>query len=353
MKIDNVEKSTKEAELANGRKFTSDKKLMIDNNHARGSISLSGRKVNETELKLKPISRILKKSKVPIIGKESKGAKIKKNITTKNAAKLNNALDLLNEKPGSVTNGYIDKKPPSRHLTNRLSNGNEDSLKKSRELGEDTGRKKMLNGKVGNKSFANDNATKAVNNIGSLRFKNEANGNSWVKSRNASENEKLKNRNPLKPLKHRRLDQVNYKVAGNSTNVVDSLAKGQPANTMVSRKFTPPKQIIRENTIKYPPGTIGSRDAQSDRGSSSDMIVPGAMETEEVDEPSEETWCTHSESLEEEMEIDDVEFMSKRILKQVCVFCIGLELHYYVIKKFPLCVVIAFRLVDIKEFELL
>ena len=279
-------------------------------------------------MKLKPIVKSLKKLKTPKTRKDSNGAKVEKNISTKNITKLKSALDYLAEEAYPVNN----KKLFSQE-SKKLSHGNVGISYRTDEVEQNKHDRYVPSGKIQSKNYGSHRPAKTLNSDG-LGSKEDEIGNSSEKSQGVHENHKLKSRTltPLKPLKQHRPDQVksritgavwNYKIPKNVKNLNETLIQGQSSYTNKSStgKLSPSEQSSYEKTHRKVLQTVRSADSLSDRSSSSwstsDVVMTSAMDTERVNDTLQESWPTSDEIVVEEMDIDDAEFISKRILREV------------------------------------
>ena len=333
-------------------KFLSEKNLAKEVNFVSDSSSASETRSSverhsNGERKLKPITKVLKKPKNSL-KKDGKGTKVEKNLAVKNAVRLKDALSFMTGKTDSLNN--LNGKVKAKNIK-RVSNGSVsiDSLDKTkpnkvyghvkRQIGQNVPCGKSPTGKVQNKSLENDRSFKTFNDLLSGDLKNNGGGKSSAQLRTVENSHKEKRRtlNPLKTLKKNQLSEINiktdeprttvwnYKIPKNSQKSAPKEINANDAKSTNFDIFTPShsslEQYSFEITLKDSSRTVRSVDSLSERSSSSwsvsDVAMTGTMEGERVDGQRDEIGCTPDGGVEEDMEVDNVEFMSKKILKQV------------------------------------
>ena len=295
------------------------------NNKRSASISnLSTGKHKAAEMKLKPIIRILKESKIPLRGKDIKCVNTAKTTISKHDS-LKRALNLLSSSTDSIHDGLVNKNVSIQKAEKPSAN----TSVRASELGAILNGGNVPSRKIPTK---NGQTSRITDNSHSSGSANKDRGNNSVASRNAKEKHELKNKKlaSLKPLKKYCLSDlnkkktgpvVNYKIPKTSKNLNEAQRKelSDCINKSTNKELSDVEQLTNERQFKDPSHNVkvveNLLNVSLPSLPVSDVVM--ATEMERLSEPGEENVYTTDELFEEDMEIDDAAFMSKTILKEV------------------------------------
>jgi len=303
-------------------KSVKDKTIVNDKISASISSSSTGKR-KAAEMKLKPIIRILKETKSPIKGKDKKDISNAKNGISKHG-NLKRTLNLLSSSMDSVHNGFANKNVSSQKATKPFPS----TSVKANELGTTLNGKSVPSRKIPTKNGESSIIDDGAHSLGSV---NKDRRNNSDASRNAKKPElKSKKLASLRPLKKYNLSEVNgkktgpawnYKIPKNSKSLNDTQRKelGNCIDKSNDKEITDVEQLSNEiqfNDLSQNVKVVENlTNVRSPSWPVPDVVM--TTEMERLSEPSEENVYPADELFEEDMEIDDVEFMSKTILKEI------------------------------------
>lgn len=273
------------------------------------------------ELKLRPIVKVLKKTKNSL-KMDFKGSKVEKSMATKNAVKLKDALSFLADKTESVNSRFKTAQNLKNQSNNSIvtaSNSDTSHSSLARELGQ----------KTTGKGIPNCNLEKSSKSICLKK------GDTCIKNQNGK-----RTLQPLRPLKKTHKTEENIKSSDNRTPIRSIEIPKKPQNSFYDNRerkdsmsstsstsasdrhfFTTDQRnpTCRSQTVK---SVVSPSNPSPPSYIASDVVMSG-MPVRTAVEPETNQACTveggqnMNDIEEEDMEVDDFEFMSNKILKQV------------------------------------